>query len=106
MDAIARITSRCNIIRQLIRDQRCTIHEKRGGVRAAALTGGLLLSVDLSKAFDVLPHKVLANALLQAAFPQDLVATILDFHSRVKFCLREHGVQAASGFRQRYPTRP
>ena len=51
-EAILRVTLHCARIREVIQTQKMTIHDRFAGARRAGCTGGIQMSLDLSKAFD------------------------------------------------------
>ena len=65
-EAILRVTLHCSHIRDVIQAQKMTIHDRFAGTQRAACAGGLQMSLDLSKAFDMLSHEVLVLATSRA----------------------------------------
>ena len=106
--AIGKVMSHCHQIRQLLQSQKLNIHSSRDGQRNSDLVGGLILSVDLSRAFDSLPLWLLRQSLDQAGVPGSLRELILSFHAHVRFKVANSDVSvlAGRGIRQGCPLAP
>ena len=106
--AISKVMSHCHQIRQLLQSQKLNIHGSRDGQRKSDLVGGLILSVDLSRAFDSLPFWLLRQSLDQAGVPVSLRDLILSFHAHVRFKVANSNVSvlAGRGIRQGCPLAP
>ena len=105
---IGKVMSHCHQIRQLLQSQKLNIHSSRDGQRNSDLVGGLILSVDLSRAFDSLPFWLLRQSLDQAGVPGSLRELILSFHAHVRFKVANSDVSvlAGRGIRQGCPLAP
>ena len=105
--AVSKALSHCYQIRCLLQSQNINIHNSRERHKKRELVGGLVLSVDLSRAFDSLPFWLLSQALQQAAVPLPLRELILAFHARVCFHVADSvAVRAGQGIRQGCPLAP
>ena len=85
-DALDRALLHCKHVRDILQAQRSTIHLKHQDHQREDLKGGLTLSLDLQKAFDLLPRDKLAAALADAQVDDNLAWTILKIHDWA--CLR------------------
>ena len=74
------------------------------------MTGGLMISFDLSKAFDAVPHAELWTSLLEAGIESSLAAVLVQVHVQTR-CRIVHGGDVAEvgmsrGLRQGCPVAP
>ena len=58
-----------------------TIHDRKSGAIRMACAGGIQLSVDCTRAFDSMPHRVMYDMLVWAGVDVDLIALILEWHN-------------------------
>ena len=84
-------------VRSLMAAQKPSVFAKRAGKVRSSCCGGLLLSIDMSRAFDKVPWLTLYASLLASGVEPQLAAYIIDLHSRVRFQVRigEHECQVA-----------
>ena len=103
-DAVDRAFTHCHAVRKLLRTQQQTIHLRREGHYGEGCKGGLTLSLDLQKAFDVLPRSKLHEALVHAGLDPSITWTIMNIHesARMQFKHGEHQVSigTTNGVRQ------
>ena len=78
-ETILRVTLHCASIRDVIQTQKMTIHDRFAGTQRAACAGGIQISLDLSKAFDMLSHEVLVLAMSRAGVSVDLQMSLWRF---------------------------
>ncbi|CAE7799744.1 unnamed protein product [Symbiodinium sp. CCMP2592] len=78
--AIGRVTQHCSAVRAAVKGQSLTLHDKFAGVRRLPCSGGCQLAVDMSRAFDSCPRKLLLAALWHFQVPSDLIALIMAWH--------------------------
>ena len=102
--AVSRVFRRCSRIRDLLRRGVRSVHDKRAGLDAHQCRGGALLSIDLSRAFDMVPRWALSASLYRASVPADLHDLILDIHQdcqyRIKVGEQERQFPMQRGIRQ------
>ena len=89
-EAILRVGEHCRHIRTNIQQSAISVHAKRAGKRASSCYGGVMLSLDLSKAFDCVPRWALMQSLAHVGVGPDLQAAILSIHERCRYHIR-HG---------------
>ena len=89
-DAVCRVASHCRHVRSRIQHGTLSVHARREGARESTCFGGLMLSVDLSRAFDELPRWSLEAALTHAKVPKELQIAIISIHQQCKYTVR-HG---------------
>ena len=75
--AIARVASHCSRIRSRLREGMETVHTRRQKMPKGQSRGGAQLSIDLSRAFDLLPRDVMQKALLHCGASSNLTDLIL-----------------------------
>ena len=90
-EAILRVTLHCVRIRDVIQTQKMTIHDRFTGARRAGCTGGIQMSLDLSKAFDMLSHEVLVLVMLHAGVSVDLQNVIMAFYDQSVYVIKGRG---------------
>ena len=61
------------------------MHAKRAGVPRVSCSGGALLSIDLSRAFDTVPRRALSQALRAAGVDSELHDLVLDLHEHCQY---------------------
>ena len=88
--AISRVARHCRTIRELVRHNTLTTHERRDGKQCADCKGSLMVSLDPSRAFDLLGRQALDASLLSAGVPDDLRAAVLMVHETCRYHVR-HG---------------
>ena len=102
--AVSRVFRRCSRVRDLLRRGVRSVHDKRAGLDAHQCRGGALLSIDLSRAFDMVPRWALSASLHRASVPADLHDLILDIHQdcqyRIKVGEQEQQFPMQRGIRQ------
>ena len=84
-EAISRVASHCSRVRERLRQGTLSVHARRSGQVESTCFGGLMLSLDLSRAFDELPRRALLASLQHAGVPKELCAAILSLHETCKY---------------------
>ena len=92
-DAIDRVLSHCARVRSRFESQRRTVWEPAAGRALAPIQGGLQLSVDLAKAYDRLPRRLLRKALEGVGAPGTLITLILYIHDKATIVINRHHSQ-------------
>ncbi|CAE7816502.1 unnamed protein product, partial [Symbiodinium sp. KB8] len=102
--ALARVTAHCDHIRHMLKENRSDLYTRRLGKKALPCYGGLMMALDLSKAFDRVSRSDLDLAMRQAQVDDDLRVIILQWHDSVHYHLRVHthqdSVHCTTGVRQ------
>ena len=100
-DAICRVASHCSRVRARIKKGVLSVHDKREGKVESQCYGGIMLSLDLSRAFDELPRAVLLRTLEYAGTPPELCAAIISVHEACQYTVHHGGKEGmAKGVRQ------
>ena len=107
IDAIARAGNHCHAIRQLLESASTSQTAKILGAEQPGLIGGLMLSLDLAKAFDSLSHSETHASLLATGTPDYLVNLLAHVHANSvsEIVHGEHSsdVKMGQGLRQGCP---
>ena len=103
-DALDRVLSHCLLVRSRLQDHRSSVFSRRDGSFCSSFTGGVQLSLDMSKAYDRLPRARLWEALCRVGAPESLITAIMYIHQEAWLTLERHGesasVEMACGVRQ------
>ena len=78
-DALNRLRNHCDLVRRYISRNRFQIHQQATGTTHYAVTGGLLLSLDLQRAFDTVLRSKLIAALRALNVDDSLILTFSVF---------------------------
>ena len=76
-DALARAFRHCEAVRSLCKMQTLSINSRWEGKTRTALAGGLAVALDISKAFDSIPHAEINSALQAASVPVEIRRLVL-----------------------------
>ena len=82
-DALDRALRHCVHVREIMQAQKQTLHLKRQDYHVEDINGGITLSLDLQKAFDLLPRHRLKEALEATTAEPGLIWTILKIQGGV-----------------------
>ena len=86
--AIHRVFRRCSRIRDMMRSGIRSVQDRRAGLGEHPCRGGAVLSIDLSREFDMVPRWALSASLHSASVPQDLHDLILDIHQACRYSVK------------------
>ena len=84
-DAICRVALHCSRVRERLQRGNLSLHAKRSGARESTCYGGIMVSVDLSRAFDQLPRSSLEASMAHAGIPPELRHAILAVHESCSY---------------------
>ena len=76
-DALSRAFQHCASVRKQCKTQTPSLNRRWEGVQSRALVGGLAIALDISKAFDTIPHAEIFNAMADAQVPDNLRALVM-----------------------------
>ena len=88
--ALLGVFERCRKIRQITQNAGHNVFARRSGESVAPYSGGVMLSLDLSMAFDAVPRVHIRDSLLAAGVQDSDVRIILDWLSNSTYHL-QHG---------------
>ena len=89
-EAILRVCTNCDRIKATLKASQPTVHTRRSGFISSGCSGGALLSLDLSRAFDALPRWALAASLRSAGTPVELCEMVMDLHEQCRYTICHH----------------
>ena len=103
-DALARLFRHCDVVRTLCTSHRYPLQQIAQGQHLGALTGGLLVTLDLSKAFDMVPRGHLFRCLSILGVPDVLLDFLNAIYHQTDFTFQHRGqtrnVETSKGIRQ------
>ena len=105
-EGIARVAAHCSMVRDLVKTQTLTVFDRYAGAKYSPCLGGAQLSIDLSKAFDLLPRKTLHALLADTDLSPDERQILLEWHQAGRYRIQGRGseksvyVQLDCGVRQ------
>ena len=109
-NAILRAISHCLSVREMQQHRRTDHTSRLLAGHSEGFTGGLMISLDLAKAFDSVPHSELYAALIESGVQQALVECLLSVHQHTRCDIRQSGqvrsVDMGRGLRQGCPIAP
>ena len=88
--AIQRVIAHCQSTRQRLQEGSLSVHERRAGKRCSTCYGGIMIGIDMSRAFDNLTRKVLLQSLQFAGVSESLQRILLEIHDSCQYELRHH----------------
>ena len=90
-EAITRVASHCRRVRCMLKDGVVSVHAKRQGIKELGCLGGIMISLDLSRAFDTLPRWALQASLAHVGVDQELQAAVLKIHEQCEYHIMHGG---------------
>ena len=82
--ALDRTVAHCAEVRSLLASQSMNIHHKHAGKTRLELGGGCQLSLDISKAYDMLPRDKLVRALRMAGVDGSMIDVVVAVHAQAR----------------------
>ena len=110
LDAILRVTAHCHRVRGILESTHHTKTARLLGSQVPSLRGGLMVAVDLMKAFDNVTYSEMYTALCETGLDEALVRLIAHVHLNTS-CVVVHGdfegsTGMSKGLRQGCPIAP
>ena len=97
-EGIARVAAHCAAVRDLVRTQTLNIFDRYAGAKYSPCLGGAQLSIDLSKAFDLLPRKTLQALLAETDLSSDERQILLEWHQAGRYRIQGRGSLSLSSW--------
>ena len=110
LDAILRVAEHCHHIRRVLEGINSSKTARRLGAELPSLKGGLMVAIDLTKAFDNVTYREMYLALCESGLDEALVRLIAQVHQRtsrsVIYGSFSGSVGMSKGLRQGCPIAP
>ena len=109
-NAILRAARHCSGVRTILQRHRQDHTSRVVGSHKCRLAGGLVVSLDLAKGFDSVPHIEIQRSLEELQIDDRLIAVVMRVHTQTQCRIRQAGREAATemtrGLRQGCPLAP
>ena len=103
-DALSKAFGHCASVRTLLKQQSLNINHRKAGAQRLQVAGGVAVALDISKAFDTIPHREIMLALQAAAIPEDIQYVVWQWITgaryHVKGDIEDASVAVGRGVRQ------
>ena len=86
--AIIRVVRHCRVVRDRLKAGALSVHAKASGAKGSTCYGGIMIGLDLSRAFDCLTRAVLVKALQHAQVDESLQRVLLEIHCQCSYELQ------------------
>ena len=90
-EAIGRVTRHCSEVRERVKTAEQSVHDRRAGKQRSTCIGGIMLGVDLSRAFDCVTRAALQRAMQHAGAPAPLQQAVLALHAQCRYTVKHRG---------------
>eukprot|EP00435_Cladocopium_sp_Y103_P052586 s2661_g16.t1 len=90
-DAIFRVQSHCQAIRKSLQNFKYKIHDSAAGLPSVSLLGGLLVSLDMSRAFDEVSRASLFESLRQMEISPAVIDVLHQIYSKTTMTFNHRG---------------
>ncbi|CAE7191108.1 unnamed protein product [Symbiodinium necroappetens] len=103
-DALRKVFTHCAAARAELSKHHKNLHHQWEGHKSTPLFGSLMVTVDLSQAFDKMPRELLLQGMIDLQLPADLIAIIMAWHAHIHYTVHHSGESrtfaATQGIRQ------
>ena len=103
-DPLLRASLRCNDLRNLLAACNDDLTARLAGQQCAPVVGGMMASLDLSKAFDSITHSEMYESFLATGMPTSLAGFLLQIHMQTELHIvhkgYKHVISMGKGLRQ------
>ena len=86
--AILRVVRHCREIRGRLQAGALSVHARAAGAQSSSCYGGVMMGIDLSRAFDNLTREVLQKSLVHAKVDESLQRVLLEIHCQCTYQLK------------------
>ena len=91
-EAIRIVVTRCENVRTLLRNNRYPVHRKASGLAVPAVHGGIMISLDMTKAFDMVPRHLLFDGLQHCGVSDSVQNTLKSIYQHTTFSFTHRGI--------------
>ena len=103
-DALRKVFTHCASVRTELGKHHKNLHHQHAGSKSTPLFGSLMITVDLSQAFDKMPRELLYQGMVDLNMPTDLITIIMAWHAYIHYTIHHSGESrsfaATQGIRQ------
>ncbi|OLQ03284.1 hypothetical protein AK812_SmicGene13768 [Symbiodinium microadriaticum] len=103
-DALRKVFAHCATVRAELSKHHKNLHQQHADAKPIPLFGSLMITVDLSQAFDKMPRELLYRGMVGLQLPADLIAIIMAWHAHIQYTIHHSGASctfdAKKGIRQ------
>ena len=103
-DALRKVFTHCAYVRTELSKHHKNLHHQHAASKPTPLFGSLMITVDLSQAFDKMPRELLYQGMVNLQLPADLIAVIMAWHAHIHYTVHHSGESrtfaATQGIRQ------
>ena len=103
-DSLRKAFSHCAAARAELSKHHKNLHDQHAGNSQIPLFGSLMITLDLSQAFDRVPRELLHQGMCDLQLPPDLIAIVMSWHSHIQYTVHHAGESrsfaATRGIRQ------
>ncbi len=89
--AVARVSMHCRAIRDALSRAVCSVHDRRAKRVPLQVAGGVMLGIDLSRAFDEVPRWALLQSLQHAGATEELQRAVMQLHDSCQYRVKHKG---------------
>ena len=97
MEALPRLFKHCGQVRSKCLEHRYHVHQRARGDSLGPLAGGLLVTLDLSKAFDTVPRPRLYRCLQRLGVPTVLIDFLQAVYHETSYSFQHRGLTRSFG---------
>ena len=103
-EALSRVFRHCSLVRDICISHRFPLHQSASGLHPGPLQGGLMVTMDLSKAFDMVPRGRLFRCLSNLGVPDHLLDFLNAIYHDTSYTFQHRGqtrcLRTSRGIRQ------
>eukprot|EP00439_Symbiodinium_sp_Y106_P075733 s1215_g15.t1 len=90
-DALREAFAHCAAARAELSRHHKNLHHQHEGSKNTPLFGSLMVTLDLSQAFDRVPRELLYQGMCDLQLPTDLIAVVMAWHSQIQYTVHHAG---------------
>ena len=102
--ALRRVFQHCAQVRHELQTHRKNLHQRYEGAAPVPLYGALMMTIDLTQAFDKVPRSKLYEGMCQLQLPADLIHVLMSWHAGIHYTVHHDAdsrtFHASQGIRQ------